>query len=32
LHNTTKSRVKEWLSDRRQSLAVAAGFPIAVPH
>src|SRR5215510_4230823 len=27
-----KSRVKEWLSDRRPGLAVAAGFPIAVPH
>jgi hypothetical protein len=26
------SRVKEWLSDRRQGLAVAAGFPLAVPH
>src|SRR5207253_6038645 len=27
-----KSRVKEWLSDRRAGLSVAAGFPIAVPH
>ena len=27
-----QSRVKEWLRDRRQSLSVAAGFPIAVPH
>jgi len=26
------SRVKEWLSDGRQRLAVAAGFPMAVPH
>src|SRR5262249_978992 len=32
LWNTTKSRVKEWLSDGRQGLAVAAGFPLAVPH
>ena len=29
---TMKSRVKEWLSDRRAGLAVAAGFPLAVPH
>jgi hypothetical protein len=27
-----KSRVKEWLSDGRESLSVAVGFPIAVPH
>src|SRR5499426_3134412 len=27
LQSTTKSRVKEWLSDRRQGLSVAAGFP-----
>ena len=27
-----KSRVKEWLSDGRQGLSVAAGFPLAVPH
>jgi hypothetical protein len=27
-----KSRVKEWLSDFRERLAVSAGFPIAVPH
>jgi hypothetical protein len=26
------SRVKEWLSDGRQSLSVTAGFPLAVPH
>src|SRR5262245_5230688 len=26
LQSTTKSRVKEWLSDRRPGLAVAAGF------
>src|SRR5215471_1914715 len=32
LQNTTKSRVKEWLSDGRQGLSVAAGFPMAVPH
>src|SRR6266704_7179232 len=31
-HPMTKSRVKEWLSDRRQGLLVAAGFPMAVPH
>jgi len=29
---TTRSRVKEWLSDGRQGLSVAAGFPLAVPH
>jgi hypothetical protein len=29
---TIKSRVKEWLSDGRRSLSVAAGFPMAVPH
>src|SRR5262245_18857613 len=28
----TKSRVKEWLSDFRRRLSVAAGFPMAVPH
>src|ERR1700730_8816140 len=27
-----KSRVKEWLSDFRERLAVSADFPIAVPH
>src|SRR5712691_2029769 len=27
-----RSRVKEWLSDRREGLSVAAGFPMAVPH
>ena len=32
LLNTTKSRVKEWLSDRRQGLSVAASFPMAVPR
>ena len=29
---TMKSRVKEWLSDFRRRLSVAAGFPMAVPH
>jgi hypothetical protein len=29
---TTRSRVKEWLSDSRGGLSVAAGFPMAVPH
>jgi hypothetical protein len=29
---TRKSRVKEWFSDGRLSLSVAAGFPLAVPH
>ena len=28
----SQSLVKEWLSDRRQGLSVAAGFPMAVPH
>jgi hypothetical protein len=28
----TRSRVKEWLSDGRRGLSVAAGFPMAVPH
>src|SRR5499426_1396348 len=26
--NTTRSRVKEWLSDGRRGLSVAAGFPL----
>ena len=29
---TMKSRVKEWVSDGRLCLSVAAGFPLAVPH
>src|SRR5262249_18194693 len=28
----TRSRVREWLSDFRRRLSVAAGFPMAVPH
>src|SRR5215468_8160454 len=30
--NTTKSRVKERLSDGRQGLSITAGSPLAVPH
>src|SRR4051812_42456341 len=32
LNPSSQSRVKEWVSDGRPCLSVAAGFPLAVPH